>query len=194
MAEADDRRQVGDTEISAAYKALAAERSPQELDRRILRLAIQDVRADAPRNWLASRIRPLAFFVTAGLTLALILQLSNTPYFDVPITTAPTNDEPASEPLDTFRDAARDTAEQVRRLDADASTSTNDPDRESAVSAPVPETRLQKDDRCPDSVRTDSAAWWECVQDLEKQGLSQAAEAELRLLLEKFPQFAAPQR
>jgi hypothetical protein len=196
MNQADDNRQATDAEVSAAYNALAAEQPPPELDRKILRMARQGAQGAARSNWLTSRIRPLAFFVTAGLALALVVQLSNTPYFDLPGPVTPAQDETGAESVDTFRDAARDTAEQLRQIEAEASasSSTNDAAMVSAATRELPaaDSRLPDDDRCPDADRADSATWWECIRNLEKRGLSQAAEAELQLLLKTYPQFSAP--
>jgi hypothetical protein len=103
----------------------------------------------------------------------------------------------APAPGDAFRDAAAVTAEQVRQLDAtgNRSSSTGNPAM-IAPNAPVTDagSQIAADDHCTDEQRSESSTWWQCIDDLERRGLTQAAERELAALLNAFPGFERPGR
>ena len=74
-----------DTRVSEAYRALATETTPPELDDTILKMAASNVptRYALIRGWL----RPVAWAATIGLSLAFILEISR--YQDIPVAPAP---------------------------------------------------------------------------------------------------------
>ena len=74
-----------DTRVSEAYRALATETTPPELDETILRMAASNgpTRYALVRRWL----RPVAWAATIGLSLAFILEISR--YQDIPVASAP---------------------------------------------------------------------------------------------------------
>ena len=191
MKNSDDEQQQSPNAVSAAYRAIATERAPAHLDQEVLRRADSE-RTSAPgSNWLTTRIRPLAFVVTAGLSLALLIQLSNTPVMESPA--------PGAEPFpeNPFQDAARHTAEQIGELDTATSNPMTAPGVEmspvQATEQPADRSLLPIEDRCADSDRAESGTWWECIRDLEKRGLSESAELELQALLKAHPQFSVPE-
>ena len=67
-----------DDEVSAAYRAVAGESAPPHLDRQVLRQA----KTAAGSRWFGkysfSFFRPAAFVATLGLSLAIVLQISDT--------------------------------------------------------------------------------------------------------------------
>ena len=67
-----------DDEVSAAYRAVAGESAPPHLDRQVLRQA----KTAAGSRWFGkysfSFFRPAAFIATLGLSLAIVLQISDT--------------------------------------------------------------------------------------------------------------------
>lgn len=72
-----------DLRISEAYQGLATETTPPELDRKILAMAAGKSRYGLARAW----IRPVAWAATIGLSLAIVLEISQltngtTPQFD----------------------------------------------------------------------------------------------------------------
>lgn len=79
-----------DPRVSRAYRDLAKETSPPELDEKILKLAAGNVptRYGLARGWL----RPVAWAATIGLSLALVLEVSQ-------YTEVSTIEEPATEGL-----------------------------------------------------------------------------------------------
>ena len=193
MSRPDDDKQNSPGSVSAEYQATATERAPERLDRNVLRLAEKEATAASGTNWLTTRIRPLAFVVTAGLSLALLIQLSNTPLIETP----PLDPGAEAPPDNVFQDAARQTAEQIRQLDTNADNPMTTPGVEmnpvQATERPAGLSLLPVEDRCTDLDRAESGTWWECIRDLEKRGLSESAELELQALLNAHPQFSAPQ-
>lgn len=80
----DSYARDGDPQVSAAYRELADERSPEKLDTTVL---AQAAAAGAGRNVLrgfSAWFRPLAFVATAFLSLALILEFSQMNETQVP--------------------------------------------------------------------------------------------------------------
>lgn len=183
--------------MGKAYRNIATEQAPPALDREILRMARRGAKANAVTNWISARLRPLTFVVTAGLSLALIVQLSNSPTIDVPGPSQLRDETISQLPGSAFEHAARETAEQIRRLEAesDAPMPRDGAGMTPAASAEPAErgSLLPAEDRCTETQRADSGAWWQCIRDMERRGLTEAAERELRALLEAFPQFSAPQ-
>lgn len=179
--------------LSAAYRAIATEHAPEHLDRDVLRRARKELSAVPGGGWLTARIRPLAFVVTAGLSLALLVQLSETPFLETP----PVDPVTPTQPDDLFQDAARQTAEQIRQLDTRTerpmtSPGANASPQQSPEVAAAP-SQLPAEDRCAETDRAESGRWWECIRNLEKRGLSESAERELQALLKAYPRFSAPQ-
>lgn len=184
--------------LSAAYRDLADETAPARLDARILAEAARTTGKPRRRPWRDAWFRPLAFAATFGLSLALILQFSDSGLL------GPTPQEPAANGIlvapdeNPMRDAAAVTAERIRRLEAEATapspgTAVPATPMSPTASPGEPNTRLDGDDRCSESQRADTGSWWRCIEDLEQRGLSGAAEAELQALLAAHPGFSAPE-
>lgn len=125
------RSSESDHVVSAAYRAVAIERTPSELDAKVLDEARAGT-ADTPlRRFTALWFRPVAFVATLGLSLALILELTDTvkeqsvtaieagssrpearQFESVPTTVAPRTDTPAGkdravEPPDPAAESAK---------------------------------------------------------------------------------------
>ena len=95
-----------DPQVSAHYASIADEVTPADLDRAILRDAARAVRADNRRGSFGAWFRPVAFMATVGLTLAIILDLSDTSMFspsdDMSVDTVPPPPAVADEPADVI--------------------------------------------------------------------------------------------
>lgn len=82
-----------DPQVSERYELLADEETPANLDRAVLHEAARAVRADNRMGSFGAWFRPVAFMATVGLTLAIILDLSDTRIFgppaDMSLDTAP---------------------------------------------------------------------------------------------------------
>jgi hypothetical protein len=72
------RSSESDPVVSAAYRAGATERTPPELDARVLDGARGATADTGLRRFSAFWFRPVAFVATLGLSLALILELTDT--------------------------------------------------------------------------------------------------------------------
>lgn len=189
----DDDKTGANAALSAAYRQLAGEQAPEHLNRAVLRLARHE---PASGSLLSNRWRaPAAFAATAILGFTLVLQLQDPTSIDVP----PEVGAPAAEmpvPQSAFEGAATETIRQLREIDRDqlaTSPAAGLPDPAGVEPRTLDTGSLLPDEeRCSDEARAQTRSWWRCIQDLEKRGLTQAAERELQGLMQTFPQFMAP--
>ena len=98
----DDRDEL----VSSTYRELGAPKTPLHLDQSILRMASDDGRRSGIRNTLTlAWMKPVAWAATIGLSLAIVLELTEVP------TAAVLPDHPPS---------AQSVREDVKPQDADA--------------------------------------------------------------------------
>lgn len=71
-----------DPQVSDQYASLAGEKTPAHLDQAVLREAARAVRADNRKGSFGAWFRPVAFMTSVGLSLAIILDLSDTELFE----------------------------------------------------------------------------------------------------------------
>jgi len=90
--------------VSAEYRAAATERTPTALDAVVLKNAEAAAKDTAFRRFTAFWFRPLAFVATLGLSLALLLELNQSPEFQ-PVT-SPESEFGRSEVHTTVADPA----------------------------------------------------------------------------------------
>lgn len=181
-----------DPEVSTRYRALAKETTPGRLDKIVLRAAAKAVRGDKPTGWGATWYRPITFVATLGLSLALLLEISEFQFFDSPPDLTIQADAPPDG--NAFRDAADSAAIIIREIDAtaDESLQLSSPDASSAevVSNPVlPASTAAALQHCSDEQMALPEMWWQCIQELREAGHGAAAESELANLQESFPQY-----
>ena len=69
-------RELADPAVTAAYRDTASELSPPRLDQKILREAAREVTKYRKSSWSIGWLRPVAFVATAGLSIALLLELT----------------------------------------------------------------------------------------------------------------------
>lgn len=192
-------REPIDATVSNAYRSIAAERTPGELDEAVLQEAKKEVRRAKDTEWRDAWYRPVTFVAVFGLSVALILQLSDSSLPGLPDAGDPPADGVTQVPANAFRDAAEATAEQLRQLDTTArppstspKASSADADMSGADTVPDSATLLPSDDTCSEEQRATSGSWWDCIRELESRGLTASAERELQALMEAFPGFTAP--
>lgn len=101
-----------DPQVSAHYASIADESAPADLDQAILRDAARAVRADNRRGSFGAWFRPVAFMATVGLSLAIILDLSDTSIFGPPA-------DMAVEPVSPMPAVADDTADVIGKNRSD---------------------------------------------------------------------------
>jgi hypothetical protein len=193
MNDSDDNLNDTDAELGAAYRDLARETVPPAINAAVLKMAAQNIESRSVLARISAGLRPLAFVATAGLTLALVVQLNNTPDIEIPDNLDP---NVAPLPATVFQDAANQTAEQIRQLEENPGMSM--PPASATASAPAAESGpelslLPTNQQCDEQARASSGTWWQCIRELEQRGLPAAAEQELQALLKAHPQFSAPQ-
>ena len=220
----------GDPRVSAAYKQMADERTPEHLDHVILNAARGAAR---PRwNKAIAWLRPTAWVATIGVCLAIVIEISLMPdQQQAEFDKLPQESAPAAAPTaDTMRlektrtqatepakverlqqpDSSRASDLPARSGDADAPAAPESGDssleeaevrgRQEPVSdAPSPASflrtaptanlvqELAAERYCDESETADPNAWLECILELERQGLHEAARLERELLAEAFP-------
>lgn len=169
--------------VSTDYRAIATESVPAWLDEKVLGNAAAD-QSNTPIAAVFVRwARPLVFVATAGLSLALILELSQVPGVDdsggfdglLPITgqsdykTGAGNAEALSRAVD----------ESGKRL------------QEMSLSSDALQTNTTNRS-CSEQESIDPATWWLCIEALQDSGRTTDALSELALLGAKFPDFSPP--
>lgn len=181
--------------LSTDYRVLATETAPPKLDESVMREARREACSNGPATGALGWLRPMTFVAVAGLSLALIVQMTDSNLLSPPIGAGLEDDGAPAESTSVFDDAARQTADRIRALEAESQPPTSMPPEAPAA---VPrlersdDNRISPDDRCSEDQTGDSGTWWQCIKDLEQRGLTDAAERELRALLEAYPRFTAP--
>ena len=199
--------------VSASYRELASERSPQHLDDAILRKARASARPRYGR--LRLWVRPAAWAATIAISLAIVLQVTQVPDPGVP---ASELQKPATEEEfrdETANDAVAEKAAAPDRRLSDAPAESADafvPARVDALreaedmarmqSGSVEEVALtatgpaaaameQKENAryCDDEARATAETWIECIEQLEADGKQLEARAERLVFVETHPDY-----
>lgn len=181
-----------DPEVSAQYRALATETTPNKLDKVVLRAASKAVKRKRSTGWNATWYRPLTFVATLGLSLALLLELSEFRLFDPPPDLRIQADAPPD--ANVFQDAADSAALSVRAADAtaDESLQLSNPaagSTEAIRNPDLPAYAAAGVRHCSDEQMALPEKWWQCIQELREAGRGAAAESELANLQISFPQY-----
>ena len=215
-----------DPRVSAAYREMADERTPEHLDHVVLNAARSAAR---PRRNTAIRwLRPAAWVATVGVCLAIVVEISlldddgtagmdsltpaaAPPAAVSPLTapaakserldkTAPPSSEPAAvHPVQ--KPAAGPAADMAAdRDDGDLMERARELRQQGTViedTAPnrmlrmAPETSALEEalteHYCDETQTADPNSWLECILELERQGLHEAARLERERLAEAFP-------
>ena len=218
----DKRIESGETvdpRVSAAYRDMATEHSPEHLDHVILNAA----RAAAKPRWnrAVAWLRPAAWVATIGVCLAIVVEISLLPE-PQPADIAPASDmapaAPASDArrLEKIAPQAAEPARvapvmkpsggvsadrQQRLEEASVLDRTRELEQQGELDEdPAPTIFLQSapaatsaqdfavERYCDESQTADPNTWLECILELERRGLHDAARTERELLVETFPQ------
>lgn len=207
-----------DPRVSAAYRDMANERSPEHLDHIILNAA----RTAAKPRWnkAVAWLRPAAWVATIGVCLAIVVEIALLPEPET-ADIAPVSDVPPAAPAGETRrlekiapqaaeparatpamkpsgevsagrqqrleearvlDRAREMEQQVE-LDEDLAPASLLQSAPAAAS--TQEFAVER--YCDESQTADPNTWLECILELERQGLHDAARIERELLVETFP-------
>jgi len=188
MNQDDDKQEAIDVDpqVSAHYEKLADEKTPAILDRAVLRVATRAVRADNRMGSFGAWFRPVAFMATIGLSLAIILDLSDKSIFGPP------------------GDMSLEIAPPVPPVKAPAAPATEAAGRNRPQLTPIEIMRKKKSVSaqsltmdapavCSGEQKSTVEEWLKCIEALRQSGLAEAADRELENLRESFPDFEAPE-
>ena len=212
----------GDPRVSAAYRQMADERTPEHLDHVILNAA----RSAAKPRWnkAVAWLRPAAWMATIGVCLAIVIEIALLPdpepaEFDSvrPAAVPPAAPSPAAvtrfekaapraaEPAAAQKPATVPSAHPERRSDeaemADRARELQQRARQEDTapamllrSAPAT-SRVEEavtERYCDETATADPNTWLECILELERQGLHDAARLERERLALAFPPVELP--
>lgn len=204
-----------DKRITDTYRDLASERTPVDLDEKILALAAAEARTryGLTRAW----IRPVAWAATIGLSLAFILEMSQLTDAPAPAESpaatpvpmpASSRFESAVQPEPVRSDAEAGDAVAAEEMDRLREAEEQAPTRaggaraakaildEPAAAALQASSSLEKKESsatyCDDSARRSADGWYECILRLRDEGLVAEAASELEALRDAFPAFHEP--
>ncbi len=185
MNQDDDKQEAieVDPQVSAYYEKLADEKTPANLDRAVLREATRAVRTDNRMGSFGAWFRPVAFMAMVGLSLAIILDLSDTSIFSPPadMSFEITPPAPVKAPAEPATEAAARIRPQMTPLEVMR--------KKKSVSAQS--LTMDAPAVCSDEQKSTAEQWWECIEALRQSGLAEAADRELENLRENFPEFEA---
>lgn len=209
----NDRHQ--DEQVSAAYRDLAAEHTPQHLDERILRMAKANAKSPRYSRWIAWS-RPLAWATTAALCLAIALDFTQLTTPDgvvleaepekVATPAAVAAPELRKEELEQVPGRERDQrADLADTLDGEKQSPARSVNSRAAsemrgnFSSPSAEIASSKTlaadvavSECSEESRQTPESWLECIDALQAAGDTEAASRQRENLLDLFPEFKLP--
>ncbi len=183
--------------ISDAYSDIATETTPAALDDKVLRMAEREAktRYGLARSWT----RPVAWAAMIGLSLAIVLEVTQTPDIAAQpdaMLESEILEESLAAPAakeqrdaDAMMDSAVMPAKERERARFEASQRSASP---AAAAAEMKVERLADAEACTSAQRNSAASWHECILDLRERGLDEAAAAQLEALLAAFPDFEEP--
>jgi hypothetical protein len=213
----EDRNQsdaTTDTFVSQAYRDLANERTPEHLDRTVLRAAAKEAR---PRySKFIAWTRPTAWAATVMLSVALVLEVTNAPSpgvasFDETISASevrsPEADAKDDRPVDSIEESVVPASERVKKQRNDmrqkaTATAEQEIEPQQPAGPAVMEQELAAGRSlaaadafsapvadCDEDAVATPQTWFECIVALENAGRDEAAREQRALLAEAFPDF-----
>lgn len=154
--------------VATTYRATASETVPQHLNERVLEIAANPSLAGKRRSWLVPAwTKPLAWVATVGLSLAIVLEITQVSRLPGP------------------GDTATPAVESVRDEFVPRDTTTLDQARQRAQLQSGPNQEFA----CAARVRETATAWYACIDDLRRSDRSIDAAHEFRSFTRKYPNF-----
>lgn len=162
----------GDTDalVSQSYREVTDQCAPEHLNRAILKKAANAARPRYLR--LITWTRPMAWAATIVLSVALVLEVTQEPLDDQ---VAPAAVVSAGE----FKPKDSGMLERAEKMAAIQNGNNQEVDKVTPAS-------------CSDEAIAAPATWLECIEDLEKAGLIEAARQQRQQLMSTFPDFELP--
>ena len=178
----------GDLRVSRAYREMADERTPEHLDHVILNAA----RSAAKPRWNKALVwlRPAAWVATIGLCLAIVIEILLLPdpepdeLSSVPSVAAPPAATSPAAAKHLQKTAPRTAQPEVAQfLQEDSAPATLMRGRSATNLAE----EAASERYCDETATADPNSWLECILELERQGLHEAARLERERLALAFP-------
>jgi len=206
----------GDDLVTETYRELGVEKAPEHLNQRILAMAPQDGKQSPERGILfAVWMKPVAWAATIGLSLAIVLELSQVPTVVVPSDKAPAAELLREEAELQDTDLLKKTENRARlqsgpnrqliskdelgrsaaRVDDVEILSRESKGKiDAAAAAPEMVSDLfmleQKEfdiaDSCDTAVRLSAEGWLECIENLRQSGHEAAADREYEAFILEY--------
>jgi len=179
----------GDDLVTETYRELGVEKAPERLNQDVLRMASGGGLRSPTRNILfGAWMKPVAWAATIGLSLAIVLELSEVP-------TAPVQSDPVrSDSMPTAESMREEALEETQVINAvevfsrepkgklDAVAAPSQPPIAAKTEAMVSDLFLleQSDiaDSCDAAVRLSRESWLTCIEELRQSGSEEAADRE----------------
>lgn len=189
-------------DVQNAYQHSAVESTPESLNQQVLKLARQSLQDRTSSMKADSWVRPLAFAAMAVLSLAAILQFQGAGVVDVAPESQPDaiDDQPAviEHRAGDLAEAVESTGRHLRQLNVEADSLGSGNRPKPSASPPFGTARdiagQTGDDLsgyCDAESRLSAESWWECIQELQQNGMTEAARGELDLFRSAHPLFPA---
>ena len=179
--------------VRATYREVATERTPEQLDKAVLTEA---GRAARPRySRLVTWTRPAAWAVTVMLSVALVLQLTDTPEMQPATDVAPASaeDDPAEDAAAgaSFEPEAFEMqdSDMLQRAEEMARTREGTAADNAFAASGAVGLRAVAAPTCDDAVSGDPETWLDCIEGLEEAGFDDEAARQRELLTAAFPDF-----
>jgi len=201
--------------VAETYRELGAEKVPERLNQSILQLAAGGSGRSPARNILfAAWMKPVAWAATIGLSLAIVLELTQVPTVAVRTDTVPAAERVREEAVLQDTDQLKKTENRARlqsgpnrqlisedKLEHSAGThddvavfSRKTKGKVNAAAAPAP--ALVSDlflleqadiaDSCDAAVRLSRESWLECIENLRRSGSEEAADREYEAFILEY--------
>ena len=181
--------------VADAYREIATQTTPPELDERILQLAADGARSryGTARSWT----RPLAWAAMIVLSLAVVLEFTR---MDEIVEAPMERAEPAAEEerarsdvdmlkVKEEKDLQQDAAKRAPAMPAAATLGADEAVMLREAEDQVLESSAFAPASCDTEARASAETWYACIIDLRAQGLDAEAETELAALVQAFPDF-----
>ena len=164
--------------LRALYRSGPQARVPPRLDQSVMGIASKEARGNTALRWFLPWRRPAVFIVTAGLSLAIVIEMSEMAVFErSPLAAGDTQQEFATEAVESLA-RMRQLGETARHLALG---------EDSAVSQFTIKT--QEATFCNDDQIETPESWLKCIAQLRTRGFQADADAETSRLLSAHPDF-----
>lgn len=172
-----------------AYRSAATEKPSGQLDESILELARREAGKDQWFAWARPWLRPAAFVATAGLSLAVVMQLGLLSDTTNGLIGPDLATETPAAIVEDFASAAQDSTNRIRTIGDNAAQRDLEGDR--LPFKPVASAGDAADTFCTSEETSTPESWQRCIQVLREDGRIAAAQSETLRLGETFPDFRA---